>query len=128
VRLTNSKIEFLFADSIAELDIDAIKKSEPLGVSPVDGTPVFETPAAYMSASTLDGDKKNGLQISKIILAREIKPDHIRQLLTDGKTELITHFISKKKRPFDAYLLMGKTGKITFEFPPRKRKGKQSNE
>jgi DNA topoisomerase-3 len=125
VRLTNNKIEFLFADSIAELDIDAIKKSEPLGISPVDGTPVFETPAAYMSASTLDGDKKNGLQISKIILAREIKPDHIRQLLTDGKTELITQFISKKKRPFDAYLLMGKTGKITFEFPPRKRKGKQ---
>lgn len=123
LRLTNSKIEFLFADSIAELDIDAIKKSEPLGNSPVDDSPVFETPAAYMSASTLDGDKKQGLQISKIILAREINPDHIRQLLTDGKTELINNFISKKKRPFDAYLLLNKAGKISFEFPPRKRKG-----
>ena len=124
LRLTNNKIEFLFADSIADLDIEAIKKSEPLGNSPVDGTPVFETPAAYMSASTLDGDKKKGLQISKIILAREIKPDHIRQLLADGKTELITKFISKKKRPFDAYLLLNKAGKISFEFPPRKRKEK----
>jgi DNA topoisomerase III len=123
LRLTNNKIEFLFADSIAELDIEGIKKSEPLGNSPVDGSPVFETPAAYMSASTLDGDKKQGLQISKIILAQEIKPDHIRQLLTDGKTELITKFISKKKRPFDAYLLLNKAGKISFEFPPRKRKG-----
>ncbi len=124
LRLTNNKIEFLFADSIAELDIEAIKKSEPLGNSPVDDSPVFETPAAYMSASTLDGDKKQGLQISKIILAREINSDHIRQLLTDGKTELITNFISKKKRPFDAYLLLNKAGKISFEFPPRKRKGK----
>ncbi len=125
LRVQNSKIEFLFADSLAELDIDAIKKSESLGSSPVDGTPVFETPAAYMSASHLDGDKKKGLQISKIILGRELKPDHIRQLLTDGKTELITKFISKKKRPFDAYLLLGKTGKISFEFPPRTRKTKE---
>ncbi len=122
LRLTNNKIDFMFADSIADLDIDAIKKTEPLGLSPVDDTPVFETPAAYMSGSKLDGDQKNGLQISKIILDRAITEDHIKQLLVDGKTELITHFISKKKRPFDAYLLMNKSGKITFEFPPRKKK------
>ncbi len=127
VRLTKNKIEFLFADSIAELDIESIKKSEPLGLSPVDNTPVFETPAAYMSESKLDGDKEKGLQISKIILARAITGDHIRQLLNDGKTELITKFISRKKRPFDAYLLINKAGKITFEFPPRKYKGKAKN-
>ncbi len=125
VRLKNNKIDFLFADSIEDLDIDAIKKSPSLGNSPTDGTPVFETPAAYMSASRLDGDQKKGLQISKMILAREITPDHIRQLLENGKTELITKFISKKKRPFDAYLLMNKTGKISFEFPPRKKKKKE---
>ncbi len=123
LRLTNNKIEFLFADSIDDLDIEGIKKSEPLGLSPVDGSPVFETPAAYMSGSKLDGDKDKGLQVSKIILARAITRDHIRQLLKDGKTELISNFISKKKRPFDAYLLMNKSGKITFEFPPRKKKG-----
>ncbi len=127
VRLTKNKIEFLFADSIAELDIESIKKSEPLGFSPVDNTPVFETPAAYMSESKLDGDKEKGLQISKIILARAITEDHIRQLLRDGKTELITKFISRKKRPFDAYLLINKAGKITFEFPPRKYKGQAKN-
>ncbi|MEN8200045.1 MAG: DNA topoisomerase, partial [Thermodesulfobacteriota bacterium] len=122
LRLNNNKIEFIFADSIAELDLEAIRKSDPLGLSPVDGTPVYETPAAYMSGSMLDGDKKKGLQISKMILSREIKGDHIRQLLDDGKTELITKFISKKKRPFDAYLLLNKAGKVSFEFPPRKRK------
>lgn len=122
VRLTKNKIEFLFADSIEDLDTEAIKNSEPLGLSPIDDTPVYETPAAYMSGSRLDGDKDKGLQVGKVILAREITCDHIRQLLNDGKTELITKFISKKKRPFDAYLLMNKAGKISFEFPPRKRK------
>jgi DNA topoisomerase III len=122
------KVEFLFADSIDDLDIDAIKKTEALGLSPVDSTPVFETPAAYMSGSLLDGDKKKGLQISKIILDRAITCQHITQLLTEGKTELITGFISKKKRPFDAFLLLNKTGKISFEFPPRKKRENKNKE
>ncbi len=126
VRLHKNKIEFLFADSIDELDIEAIKKTTSLGLSPVDNTPVFETPAAYMSSSMLDGDKKKGLQISKVILSRAITPEHITQLLEQGKTELITGFISKKKRPFDAFLLLNTTGKISFDFPPRKKKGSKT--
>ncbi|WP_163338361.1 DNA topoisomerase III [Desulfopila sp. IMCC35008] len=124
VRLAKSKIEFIFPDSTDDLDIEAIKQSQPLGLSPLDNTPVYETPAGYMSGSALDGDSKMGLKISKIILSKEILPTHIGQLLTDGKTELIKGFISKKKRPFDAYLLLGKNGKITFDFPPRKPRKK----
>ncbi|MGB3212247.1 MAG: DNA topoisomerase III [Desulforhopalus sp.] len=121
IRLANNKIEFIFADSNADLDIDLIKKESPLGISPVDGTRVFSTPMAYMSESALDGDEK-GLKISKTILSKEISEENITQLLTRGKTDLIQGFISKKKRPFDAYLLLAKNGKITFEFPPRKSK------
>jgi DNA topoisomerase-3 len=120
VRLNKKKIEFLFADSTDDLDIEAIKSGPALGTSPLDKTPVYETPAGYMSESALDGDDKKGLKIGKIILSKEIQPIHIQQLLSDGKTELIQGFISKKRRPFDAYLLLGKTGKISFEFPPRK--------
>ncbi len=128
VRLKNNKVDFLFADSIDDLDIEAIKKTEPLGLSPVDNTPVFETPAAYMSGSMLDGDKKKGLQISKVILSRAITSQHINQLLREGKTELITGFISKKKRPFDAFLLLNQAGKISFEFPPRKKRENNAKE
>ncbi|CAG37346.1 DNA topoisomerase III [Desulfotalea psychrophila] len=124
VSLKNNKIEFIFADSTADLDIDSIKKQEPLGLSPVDQTAVFETPVGYMSESALDGESKKGLKISKVILDKTISKENIQQLLTDGKTELIQGFISKRKRPFDAYLLMDKKGKITFEFPPRKPKNK----
>ncbi len=124
IRLQQSKIEFIFADAIDDLDTEAIKGGPVLGLSPIDMAPVHETPAAYMSASALDGDKSKGLQISKIILARAIEPKHISQLLTSGRTELIQGFISKKKRPFDAFLLIDKKGKITFEFPPRIKKEK----
>ncbi|MGL1931401.1 MAG: DNA topoisomerase III [Desulfotalea sp.] len=124
VSLKSNKIEFIFANSTDDLDIESILKQTPIGVSPVDQTRVFETPAGYLSESALDGESKKGLRISKIILDQPITIEHIGQLLTDGKTELIEGFISKRKRPFDAYLLMDNKGKITFEFPPRKAKKK----
>lgn len=124
VRLTNNKIEFMFADSNADLDIDAIKQSISLGNSPVDGTKVFGAPMAFMSESALDGEEK-GLKISRIILSKEITEENIRQLLSQGRTELIKGFISKKRRPFDAFLVLAKNGKVSFEFPPRKSKRKE---
>jgi DNA topoisomerase-3 len=123
VRITNSKVEFLFTDSTAELDLDEIRSHEPLGMSPVDQTKVYETPAGFLSESALEGDQKKGLRISKVILGRRLDRDHIIQLLNDGRTELITGFISKKKRPFDAFLVLDGKGKLSFEFPPRGKKG-----
>ncbi|MBM9536919.1 DNA topoisomerase III [Desulfobulbus alkaliphilus] len=123
VRITDSKVEFLFADSTAELDLDEIRRQEPLGLSPIDQTRVFETPIGYLSESALEGDRDKGLRISKIILGRRLDPDHISQLLSHGRTELITGFISRKRKPFDAYLLLDARGKLTFEFPPRSKKG-----
>ena len=127
IKLTNNKVDFIFANATDELDIEAIIRQQPLGKSPIDDTPVFETPAGYMSQSALEGDEKKGLKISKIILSRELPPETIANLLKNGKTELIKGFISKKKRPFDAYLLLQNNGKISFEFPPRKsgKKDKQ---
>ncbi len=127
VRLNNSKVEFLFADSTDQLDVEEIKQQKSLGQSPIDKTEVFETPAAFMSESALEGDRDKGLRISKMILGRRIDQDHIEQLLSKGKTDLITGFISKKKRPFDAYLLLDGKGKLGFEFPPRKRRGRKKD-
>ncbi len=125
LRLQEKKIEFLFTDSTDNLDTEAIRATPVLGSSPVDGTPVHATPVAYMSSSAMEGDKKNGLQIGRIILNKVIEPRHIQQLLSEGRTELISGFISKKKRPFDAFLLLDKKGKISFEFPPRIKKEKK---
>lgn len=125
VRIHDSKVDFQFADSNADLDLEEITKQEPLGLSPVDNTRVYETPMAFMSESAIKGDSKKGLRIGKIILGRRIDRDYIEQLLKDGKTELINGFISKKKRPFDAYLLLDDKGKLGFEFPPRKSRARK---
>lgn len=122
LRLQEGRVEFLFAESVAGEDLDAVRRQEPLGHSPVDGTPVFETQGAYMSESALAGDEKKGLRIAKIILGRRLEREHIVRLLGEGRSGLISGFISKRKKPFDAYLLLDGKGKISFEFPPRGRK------
>ena len=126
IKLTGNKIKFIFANDIKHLDLEAITNTEPLGLSPIDGTKVFETPGSYMSQSALDGDRKKGLTISKTILGKIISPHHVSDLLGGNRTELIKGFISKKKRPFDAFLSLNKSGKIEWEFPPRKARKKQN--
>jgi DNA topoisomerase-3 len=120
LKLKDRKIEFLFLDSNSDLDIDEVKKNGSLGLSPIDQTPVYETPTGYLSESAMNGDDKKGLRISKVILSKPITEADIKKLLQDGKSPLIKGFISKKRKPFDAYLLLDAKGRISFEFPPRK--------
>jgi DNA topoisomerase-3 len=46
----------------------------------------------------------------------------MQKLLTTGKTDLLHRFISKKGRPFSAFLVRGPDGKVSFEFAPREPK------
>ncbi len=41
------------------------------------------------------------------------------KLLSTGRTDLLPRFISKKGRPFSAFLVRGADGKVGFEFAPR---------
>jgi DNA topoisomerase-3 len=55
IRLKDNKVDFhVHADANAGLDIEAVKKNGSLGLSPVDQTPVYETPTGYMSESALE--------------------------------------------------------------------------
>jgi DNA topoisomerase-3 len=57
-------------------------------------------------------------KMSKTILQREIPPDQLKKMLTQGKSDVLRRFISKKGRPFDAVLTLDK-GKIGWEFAKR---------
>ena len=46
----------------------------------------------------------------------------MKNLLATGKTDLLHRFISKKGRPFSAFLARGSDGKVSFEFAPREPK------
>lgn len=122
LRLTDAnKVEFVFEGGDGEKP--EIVNPEPVGVSPVDGSPVFETLTAYMSQSALDGDEKKGFRIGKAILGKTLDRENVARMLKGEKTALIQGFQSSKtRRFFDAYLKLSKTGKLEFEFPPREFK------
>jgi DNA topoisomerase-3 len=60
-------------------------------------------------------------------LQRPIEKAQVQKLLETGKTDLIDKFISKKGRPFKAFLVV-KEGKVGFEFEPRAPKGKKAGD
>jgi DNA topoisomerase-3 len=49
---------------------------------------------------------------------RFIPKEQAQKLLTIGRTELLEGFISKRGRPFSAYLKLA-DGKVGFEFPEK---------
>lgn len=115
------KIEFVFQDDDSAPNGEAldINAQEPIGISPVDQSPVYESLTAFLSQSALE-KKPTGLRINKVILGKEISRDNMARLLRGEKTELIQGFRSSKThRLFDAFLTLAKDGKIGFEFPPR---------
>ncbi|MFH1067140.1 MAG: DNA topoisomerase III [bacterium] len=105
---------------------------EPIGVCPKDQGRIFETPNAFICENAAKSGKTCDFRIGAKILNQPISREQMIKLLQEGKTDLLTNFISQKtKRPFKAFLLLKKDGKIGFEFPPRaasaKRKAKPSS-
>jgi DNA topoisomerase-3 len=45
--------------------------------------------------------------------------EEVARLIKDGRSDLLTNFISKRGRPFSAWLVLDDRGKIGFEFPER---------
>ncbi len=104
-------------DKIEQVDFS---EAPVLGPCPVckEGT-VHDTPNAYMCTNT--PEKKCTFRMGKTILQREILVDQAKKLIETGKTDLLPRFISKKGRPFSAFLKLD-GGKVGFEFEERKKK------
>ena len=91
----------------------------PLGKCPACGSQVFETAMAYVCEKSTGAARSCSFRTGKVILQRAIDRAQVEKLLASGKTDLIEKFISKKGRPFKAFLLVGEGGKVGFEFEPR---------
>ena len=92
---------------------------ESLGPCPKCGKPVYAHGMAYMCEGTAANPRTCDFRSGQIILQRPIEPEQMKKLLTEGRTELLHRFISKKGRPFSAFLVKGPDGKVGFEFAPR---------
>ena len=118
------KTEFDFGQSGNEADSAPVDFSDqqPLGACPKCGGRVYSHGVAYVCEKSVGPTRTCEFRTGKIILQRPIEPEQIRNLLTTGKTDLLHRFISKKGRPFSAFLARGSDGKISFEFAPREPK------
>ncbi len=92
---------------------------EVVGKCPKCGGKVFDTEAGYICENSQLEAKSCKFKISKVILEQPIEPAQAQKILADGKSDLLDKFISKSGKPFPAYLVMDKKGKVTFDFPER---------
>ena len=118
------KTEFDFGDNGAEADAAPVDFStqQPLGACPKCGGRVFSHGVAYLCEKAVGNERRCDFRSGRIILQRAIEPEQMKKLLTTGKTDLLHRFISRKGRPFSAYLARGADGKVSFEFEPRASK------
>ena len=91
----------------------------PLGPCPKCGGRVFEQPMAYVCENGVNADRTCDFRSGRVILQRPIEREEIQKLLATGRTDLLHRFISRKGRPFSAFLVRGADGKVGFEFAPR---------
>jgi DNA topoisomerase-3 len=121
------KVEFDFGNGGKDGEPAAVVDftgKEALGKCPKCGGNVYDNGMNYVCEKQTGPTPTCDFRSGKIILQQEIAPEQIKKLLAEGKTDLLTKFISKKNnRPFKAFLIV-KDGKTAFDFPPREGKGR----
>ncbi|HXZ92486.1 MAG TPA: DNA topoisomerase III [Burkholderiales bacterium] len=95
---------------------------ESVGACPKCGARVFEHGAAYVCEKAVGSERSCDFRSGKVILQQPVERAQMVKLLATGRTDLLPRFISKKGRPFKAYLVKTKEGRVGFEFEPRKAK------
>ena len=117
-------VELDFGQSAADTGDTApvdFSSQTPLGTCPKCGGRVFDHELAYLCEKAAGAGRTCDFRTGKIILQRPIEPEQVSKLLETGKTDLLHRFISKKGRPFSAFLVRSADGKVGFEFAPRPR-------
>src|SRR5690606_1138117 len=84
---------------------------------------VFEHGMSYVCENAVGAGRRCDFRSGKIILQQEVAPEQMRKLLAEGRTDLLTDFVSSRtRRKFKAYLVLGPDGKVGFAFEPRAAK------
>ena len=117
-----NKLEFDFGQANEDAEPVDFTGQESIGACPKCGGSVYSHGMAYLCEKAAAQPRTCDFRTGKIILQRNIEPEQVTKLLKDGKTDLLHKFISKKGRPFSAFLARGADGKVSFEFAPREPK------
>ncbi|MBI2440419.1 MAG: DNA topoisomerase III [Lentisphaerae bacterium] len=114
------KIELDFGQAPEGTAVDFSGK-EPLGKCPKCGSGVFENGAWYVCEHAVGPERACAFRCGAVILKQVLDKTQMAKLLATGKTDLLPRFISRKGRPFRAYLVV-RDGQVGFEFVASSRK------
>ena len=104
----------------AEVDFTG---QEPLGTCPKCQARVFELPMHYTCEKAVGAARSCDFRSGKLILQQPVDREQMRKLLEQKRTDLLDKFVSKRGRPFKAFLVI-KDGRVEFEFETRARRAK----
>src|SRR5439155_1238631 len=98
--------------------------TEPFGKCPKCGGRVFEFGMSYICENSVGPAKSCDFRSGKVILQRAIEREQMQKLLATGRTDLLQRFISRKGRPFNAFLVLTDKKDVGFKFEKREPKSK----
>ncbi|QOJ22460.1 MAG: DNA topoisomerase III [Gammaproteobacteria bacterium] len=117
IKLTDAfEMKFDFGNSDENHEEVDFSGQTALGKCPKCNHAVYEHGMQYVCEKSVGANRTCNFKTGKIILERPIEREQVTKLLENGKTDLLTKFISKKGKPFSAYLVKSTDGKISFEF------------
>ncbi len=106
------KAEYDFGDKV---DLGSV---ESFWTDPATGAELCEVGSSYVLRERENGEWKQTFRLPRLMCKKEITRQQAVHMIENGKSDLIQGFISKKGRPFDAFLVRTEA-KIRWEFPPR---------
>ena len=92
---------------------------ESLGPCPKCGAGVYDLSVWYLCEKSVGASPSCDFRSGKIILHQSIERAQMQKLLATGRTDLLPRFISRKGRPFKAFLVKTPDGRVGFEFMAR---------
>ena len=117
LKLTDDqKVEFDFGNDEEEEEEVDFTGQVSIGSCPKCKAMVYEHGRSYVCEKNTGKERQCTFRTGKLILKRDIEKEQVIKLLKDGKTDLIPNFISKKGRPFKAFLILKPDGDVGFEF------------
>ena len=123
LRMTDDyKLEFDFGQARPGEEETApdFSGQESVGACPKCKSRVFEHGVSYLCEKAVGPERSCDFRSGKMILQQPVERAQMQKLLATGRTDLFTRFISRKGRPFKAYLVKTPEGRVGFEFEARK--------
>ena len=114
------RAEFDFGQLDDDAEVPDFSAQESVGACPKCSAKVYEHGSGYICEKAIGAARTCDFRSGRIILQQEISREQMGKLLSGGRTDLLTDFVSNRsRRKFKAFLVKQPDGKVGFEFMQR---------